>query len=68
MSTRKTALHRAQRYVCILAFPFFCVATSHTAAGAVPVILPSAPTLPTIGSNVFNVTVSNPHINGGATA
>ncbi len=71
MSThRQIVRYCAPRYVCLLAFSFFCGTTGYTAAavGAVPVILPPAPTLPDVGTNVFNVTVSNPNINGGVTA
>ena len=53
-------------------FALFCcaalVVSTTPILAAVPVILPAAPTLPTIGSNIYNVTVSNPSINGGAVA
>ncbi len=44
------------------------IASASPGLAAVPVILPAAPTLPTIGSNVYNVTTSNPSINGGTVA
>jgi Glycosyl hydrolases family 28/PEP-CTERM motif len=53
-------------------FALFCcavlVASTTPVLAAVPVILPAAPTLPTIGSSVYDVTVSNPSINGGTAA
>ncbi len=44
----------------------FVVAVSRTCMGQAT--MPPAPTLPTIGSSVYNVTVSNPNIDGGAVA
>ncbi|HZZ28073.1 MAG TPA: glycosyl hydrolase family 28 protein [Pirellulales bacterium] len=56
------------------ALGFYFLAAAWLAAGmnvahaAAPVILPAAPMLPTIASTVYNVTVSNPAIDGGAVA
>jgi len=52
----------------IFALSCFFAAAASSAWADVPVILPTAPTLPTFGSTVYNVTVSNPNINGGTAA
>jgi polygalacturonase len=52
----------------IFAISCFFAAIANSGWAAVPVILPAAPTLPTFGSAVYNVTVSNPSINGGTVA
>jgi polygalacturonase len=62
---------RVQRFaplrVCFHAL--FCLGFAvNSALAAVPVFLPAAPTLPTIGSTVYNVTTSNPSINSGTAA
>ncbi len=62
---------RVQRFaplrICLYALFCFGVA-ANSALATTPVILPAAPTLPTIGSTVYNVTTANPSINGGTAA
>jgi len=60
---------RLERNVWIAATAvFLCIAGTALAATTPPVQLPAAPPLPTIGSTVYNVTLTNPLIDGGAVA
>jgi hypothetical protein len=64
---------RSPAWVDVFLFSFFSLASliasvSPARAAFPPVDLPAAPVTPTIGSAVYNITVSNSNINGGTAA